>query len=98
MRATIEISIESDGSIYWIASKAFTLCFAPIYFNGNHVNMLFLIDKLESFFFEKEWRKAACESIGVDNTYVTKNRPSQKFQDDILAILKGKETQNWKIS
>ena len=69
-------------------------CFAPIYFNGNHVNMLFLIDKLESFFFEKEWRKAACESIGVDNTYVTKNRPSQKFQDDILAILKGKETQN----
>lgn len=68
--------------------------FVSIYFKGNHVNMLYVIEQLGNLFFGKEWRKAACESIEVDNNHVTKNKPSQKFMDDIMAILKGKETQN----
>lgn len=68
--------------------------FPPIYFRGNHVNMMYLIERLDYHFFGKEWRKAACDSIRVETTYVTKNKPSPKFMNDIEAILIGKEPPN----
>ena len=68
--------------------------FPPIYFRGNHVNMMYLIERLDYHFFGKEWRKAVCDSIRVETTYVTKNKPSPKFMNEIEAILIGKEIQN----
>jgi len=83
------------GKIKNIDKDTFKNCithayFVPIYMKGNHVNILFIIKQLDIHFFGKEWRKAACDSIGVDNNSVTKNDPSQKFKDDIDAILRGK--------